>query len=211
MIAGRLALLPPFRWRLKTVPFGLDYPYWIDDPNFDLEYHVREMALPAPAPDEKLADLVARIFARPLDRARPLWELDLIHGLEDGHVAMLTKIHHSAVDGMSGAEIMSVLLDLTPEGREPGPPVGEPDREPTDLEMLGRGLIGWPRYLGRVVRGDPPPLPNIAHAPMFGELPGVAVLGQTTARVAKAIRGGERRVLERSNLPRPRTSFNGRV
>ena len=118
MIAERLPLLPPMRWRLAEVPFGLDYPYWVDDPDFDLDFHVRELALPPPGTDEKLAEQVARIVARPLDRARPLWELYLIHGLEDGSVAMLTKIHHAAIDGLSGAEIMGVLFDLEPQGRE---------------------------------------------------------------------------------------------
>src|SRR5512135_3810620 len=96
-------------------------PYWIDDPEFDLEYHVRELALAPPPTNAKLAEQVARIFARPLDRARPLWELYLIYGLSDGNVGLLTKFHHAAVDGMSGAEIMGVLLDLSPEGREPPP------------------------------------------------------------------------------------------
>ena len=95
MLAERLPLLPPMRWRLAEVPFGLDYPYWVDDPDFDLDFHVRELALPPPGTDQKLAEQVARIIARPLDRARPLWELYLIHGLEDGSVAMLTKIHHA--------------------------------------------------------------------------------------------------------------------
>jgi diacylglycerol O-acyltransferase / wax synthase len=212
MIGERLSLLPPFRWRLKTVPFGLDYPYWIDDPNFDLEYHVRELALPAPATDDKLADLVARVFSRPLDRARPLWEVDLIQGLPDGRVGMLTKIHHSAVDGLSGAEIMTVLLDLTPQGREPAPPVGEPDREPSDLEMLARGLLGLPRYADRVVRGIPSMLPNLADTPIINTLPGVSTAGRLSAQFARALRGGgQSRMLERSNLPRPRTSFNGHV
>src|SRR5436305_11470903 len=140
LIAERLPLLPPFRWRLKQVPLGLDYPYWIDDPDFDLEYHVRELALPAPPTDEKLAEQVARIFARPLDRSRPLWEVYLIHGLPDGQVALMTKIHHSVVDGMSGAEILGVLLDLTPEGRELPPESSNGsrrgEREPSELEML---------------------------------------------------------------------------
>ena len=78
LIAERLPLLPPLRWRLAEVPFGLDYPYWVDDPDFDLDFHVRELALPAPGSDDKLAEQVARIVARPLDRARPLWELYLI-------------------------------------------------------------------------------------------------------------------------------------
>src|SRR4051794_36551765 len=81
LIADRLPLLPPMRWRLAEVPLGLDYPYWIDDADFDLDFHVRELALPRPGDDHQLAEQVARITARPLDRARPLWEVYLIHGL----------------------------------------------------------------------------------------------------------------------------------
>jgi WS/DGAT/MGAT family acyltransferase len=212
MIAERLSLLPPFRWRLKTVPLDLDYPYWIDDPNFDLEYHVRELALPEPATDQKLAEQVARIFARPLDRARPLWELYLIHGLPDGHIAMLTKIHHAAIDGMSGAEIMSVLLDLTPEGRDPPEPLpDECDPEPSDWEMLGRAVLGAPRYVQRVMRALPSTLPNLADAPIINTVPGVPTVGRVSAAFARALRGRERRVIERTNLTPPRTSFNRAV
>src|SRR6476469_573118 len=118
LLAERLPQLPPLRWRLAEVPLGLDYPYWVDDAEFDLEYHVRELGLPAPGTDAQLAEQVARITSRPLDRARPLWELYLIHGLQSGHTAMLTKIHHAVIDGMSGAAIMGLLLDLAPEGRQ---------------------------------------------------------------------------------------------
>jgi diacylglycerol O-acyltransferase len=212
MLAERMPLLPPFRWRLKTVPFGLDYPYWIDDPDFDLEYHVRELAIPAPATDEKIAEQVARIFSRPLDRARPLWELYLIHGLEDGNIGLLTKIHHSAVDGMSGAEILSVLLDLTPEGREPPPSGnGAGDPEPGTLQMLARAALGAPRYFERVVRATPSTLPNLEDTPILGDIPGAQTLGRLSARFARAVRGRPSRMLERSNLTPPRTSFNGRV
>jgi WS/DGAT/MGAT family acyltransferase len=211
MLAERLPLLPPFRWRLKPVPLGLDYPYWIDDPDFDLEYHVREIGLAPPPTDAKLAEQVARIFSRPLDRARPLWELYLIHGLQDANVGLLTKIHHAAVDGLSGAEILSVILDLTPEGREPPPDDSRPDREPGDLEMLGRGLLGAPRYLGRVVQGLPSTLPNLEETPMFSDIPGAKLVGRTTSRLTRALRRRESRVLERTTLSRPRTSFNGFV
>src|SRR6476646_9189130 len=112
LVRERLPLLPPFRWRLAEVPLGLDYPYWIDDPDFDLDYHVRELALAKPGTDEQLAEQVARIVAR------PLWELYVIDGLKAGHTAVLSKIHHAVIDGMSGAEIMGLLLDLAPEGRE---------------------------------------------------------------------------------------------
>jgi WS/DGAT/MGAT family acyltransferase len=212
VLAERLPELPPFRWRLKEVPFGLDYPYWIDDPDFDLEYHVREIGLAPPPTDAKLAEQVARIFERPLDRSRPLWELYLIHGLQDGQVAMLTKVHHAAVDGISGAEILSVLLDLAPEGREPAAvDVTGAEGEPGELAMLGRGLLGTPKYLGRVVRNLPSTLPNLEDAPIIGTMPGAATLGRTTARVTRALRRRPSRMLERTNLSRPRTTFNGRV
>jgi len=213
LIAERLPLLPPFRWRLKPVPLGLDYPYWIDDPDFDLEYHVRELALPPPPSDEKLAEQVARIFSRPLDRARPLWEAYLIQGLPDGRVAVLTKIHHATIDGLSGAEIMGSLLDLAPEGREPpGPQESKPDREPSELSMLGRGLLGAPHYLERVVQNLPRALPALDYAPMLSGVPGVSRLSRVTRRVLRtARRQPPSRVLERSHLTPPRTSFNGRV
>ncbi len=214
LIAERLPLLPPFRWRLKAVPLGLDYPYWIDDPHFDLEYHVRELALAPPATDEKLAEQVARIFSRPLDRARPLWELYLIQGLGGGQVAVMTKIHHAVIDGMSGAEIMGVLLDLTPEGREPPPKPrgwGDASGEPSELEMLMRGVLAAPRYVERVARALPSTLPNVQDVAFLSQVPGVHTLGRTSARVARLIRGGEQRVLERSNLTPPKTSFNGHV
>jgi WS/DGAT/MGAT family acyltransferase len=217
LIAERLPLLPPFRWRLRGVPLGLDYPYWIDDPDFDLEYHVRELALAPPPTDEKLAEQVARIFARPLDRSRPLWELYLIHGLQDGNVALMTKIHHSVVDGMSGAEILGVLLDLEPDGRQlPPAPMngsqdGGQDREPTDFEMLLRGLVGAPRYWQRVITALPSTLPNLEDTPILGDIPGAHTLGRMSARVARALRRRPSRMLERTNLVPPRTSFNGRV
>src|SRR3954470_20916457 len=145
LLAERLPHLPPFRWRLTEVPLGLDYPYWIDDPDFDLDYHVRELALAKPGNDDQLAEQVARIVSRPLDRARPLWELYVIHGLPRGEVALLTKMHHSAIDGASGIEVMGVLFDERPGGADGGGAAPAPEtragaRRPSDLEMLGRGL-----------------------------------------------------------------------
>ena len=157
MLAERLPLLPPMRWRLAEVPFGLDYPYWVDDPDFDLDFHVRELALPPPGTDEKLAEQVARIIARPLDRARPLWELYLIHGLEDGSVAMLTKIHHATIDGLSGRRDHGRAVRPRARG-----PRGCPSRarrrnggDPSELEMLARGVMGLPRYPVRMLRSLP--------------------------------------------------------
>jgi len=212
LLAERLPLLPPLRWRLAEVPLGLDYPYWVDDSHFDLDYHVRELALPGPYSDHKLSEQVARIFSRPLDRARPLWELYLIHGLDNGHVAMLTKIHHALIDGLSGAEIMGVLLDLSPEGREP-PAQAEDDggtEKPGDLEMMARGLLGVPRYPVRLLRSLPSTLPNLDQTSL-GALPGAGTVAKVTDRLRRTVAAGEGQELERSSLRAPRTSFNGRV
>ena len=210
LMSERLPLLPPLRWRLTEVPLGLDYPYWIEDPDFDIDFHVRELALPDPGTDAKLAEQVARIVARPLDRSRPLWELYLIHGLEGGGVGMLTKVHHALIDGLSGAEIMAVLFDLAPEGRDVAErPAPNGERAPSDLEMLARGLAGIPRYPVRMLRSMPTALPNLTDTP-FGNLPGADTVSRVADRVRRTIRGGNGGP-NRNTLRAPKTSFNGRV
>jgi diacylglycerol O-acyltransferase / wax synthase len=210
LIAERLPLLPPLRWRLAEVPFGLDYPYWVDDPDFDLDFHVRELALPSPGDDRQLAEQTARIVSRPLDRARPLWELYLVHGHESGMVCMLTKIHHALIDGMSGAEIMGLLLDLEPEGRElPDAPAAQPERKPNDLELLARGALGLPRYPLRLLRSLPTAVPNIDETPL-ANLPGAGAVGRLGG-LARQVLGGDGRIPDRRRLVAPRTSFNGRI
>jgi len=214
LVDARLHLLPPFRWRLRQVPFGLDLPYWVEDPDFDLDFHLRESAVPPPGDDRRAAETVARIFARPLDRARPLWELYLIHGLERGRVALLTKVHHSLVDGVSGNEILTALLDESPEGRD----VGEPDagqggeRVPGDLEMLGRGLLGLPQQPLRAVRSIPTALPNLTELPGANAFPAVPALSRALSLVRRAVTpeddGG---ILEVTSARAPRTPFNGPI
>jgi diacylglycerol O-acyltransferase len=206
LIVERLPLLPPLRWRLQEVPLGLDYPYWVDDIDFDLDFHVRELALPSPGSDAQLAEQVARIVSRPLDRAKPLWELYLISGLESGHTAMLTKIHHALIDGMSGAEIMGLLLDLTPDGRDVPTPErwGDDAPPPGDLEMLARGLLGLPRYPLRALRSLPAAMPNIEETP-FATLPGAGAIGRVAKAIARTDGGPRERMVA------PKTSFNGRV
>ena len=211
LIAERLPLLPPLRRRLAEVPFNLDFPYWIDDPDFDLEYHLRELAIPAPCTDAKLADQVARVAARPLDRARPLWELYLIHGLSGGNVGMLTKIHHALIDGMSGTEIMGILYDVSPEGRQPPPPTSDSgEREPDQIEMLGRGLVGIPKYPLRALRSLPAALPNLDETPFAG-LPGSGTVARLSERMLRTITGADDARQVRTDLKAPRTSFNGRI
>jgi diacylglycerol O-acyltransferase len=213
MTAERLHLLPPFRWRLVEVPFGIDLPYWIEDPDFDLDFHIRESAVPPPGGDRQLAETVARLFARPLDRSRPLWELYLIHGVEGGRVALLTKVHHSVVDGVSGNEILTVLLDPSPEGREIPPPEGEAgERAPGQLEMLGRGLLGLPRQPLRALRAVPSAVPNLTELPGANAFPIVPTLSRGVTRVKQALGApGDEGVLEVASAVPPRTSFNGPI
>jgi WS/DGAT/MGAT family acyltransferase len=193
------------------VPFNLDYGYWIDDPEFDIEFHVRELALAPPGTDAQLAEQVARIYARPLDRSRPLWELYLIHGLPDDRVAVMSKIHHAVIDGMSGAEIMGALFDPTPEGREAPPPAGEPSdaKRPSELGMLARGALGVPRYPLRLLRSVPRALPNVDEVPPLAAIPGLRQAGRLAATAQRAL--GRSRVVGRLDLKPPRTSFNTRV
>jgi WS/DGAT/MGAT family acyltransferase len=180
LIADRLGTVPPLRWRLAEVPLGLDYGYWLDDPDFDLDFHVRELALPTPGTDKILAEQVARIVARPLDRARPLWEIYLLHGVHGDQVAVLTKIHHALIDGMSGAEILGALLDLSPEIRQvPTEPVAAPaDRVPGTAEMIGRGLLGMGRYPLRFARSVPGALPYLGEVRQLGAVPGIRALAK---------------------------------
>jgi diacylglycerol O-acyltransferase / wax synthase len=214
LIGSRLHLLPPFRWRLVQVPLGLDLPYWVEDPDFDLDFHVRESAVPPPATDRQIAETVARIFARPLDRSRPLWEVYLLRGLPEGRVGLLTKVHHAVVDGVSGNEILSVLLDPSPEGRDVPPPPEGPtgERVPTEFEMLGRGLAGLPFQPLRALRALPTTLPALTEVPGANAFPGVPTLSRGFAKLREmAGAPGGSDVLAVTTARPPRTSFNGRI
>jgi diacylglycerol O-acyltransferase / wax synthase len=215
LLSERLHLLPPLKWRLAPVPLGLDLPYWVDDPDFDLDFHVRETALPPPGDDRVLAETAARLFGRPLDRARPLWEFYVLHGLTEGRVAILTKIHHSVVDGISGNEIMAVLLDPEPTGRvfDPAPPDATVARPvPGDREMLLRGLRGVPRQPLRALRSLPTTAPAFPDLPGATALPGVPTLGRIYSRARRVLGSDESSgVLEVTTARPPRTPFNGPV
>jgi len=210
LITERLPLVPPFSWRLAEVPFNLDYPYWVDDPNFDIEFHVREIALPAPGNDTQLADQAARIVARPLDRARPLWELYLIHGLSDGYVAVLTKIHHAVIDGLSGAEIMASLLDLTADGREAPPASDEHDRIPSSSEMLLRGVAGVAKVPLHFIHSAPTAFPNLNEVRSLAVVPGVSTVAGLAEQARRNVfrRPAHR---HRPQLAAPRTPFSNRI
>ncbi|MGQ0805050.1 MAG: WS/DGAT/MGAT family O-acyltransferase [Actinomycetota bacterium] len=141
VIEARLPMIPMFRRRLVEVPFNLHHPIWVDDPNFDLDYHVRRIGVPAPGGLKELCDVASEFTSRQLDRSRPLWELCIVEGLEDGKIGVLAKVHHSTIDGVSGAEVMVHLFDLEPspapkEAEEPAEPA-VPERVPSDVELVG--------------------------------------------------------------------------
>jgi diacylglycerol O-acyltransferase len=143
LLLERLPLMPPMRRKLVRVPFNLGRPYWIADADFDIDYHLRRIGVPAPGGDHELAELVEEIASRPLDRSKPLWEMWVIEGLADGRVGIFAKMHHSTIDGISGANMMVYLFDLEAEPANPPEAADEwkPERAPGELELLGRGTL----------------------------------------------------------------------
>lgn len=154
IILERIDQLAPFRRRLVEVPMGLDLPYWIEDPDFDIDFHVRHHAVPPPGTMEQLAEVISRIVARPLDRSRPLWELYVIEGLDNGRlIAQLTKVHHAAIDGAAGASMLAAILDESPDFRPTGAAAPwTPDVVPTDEQMLRITAVEFLRRPEKMIR-----------------------------------------------------------
>jgi len=155
-IESRLHLVPRYRQKLATPPLETGRPLWVDDPTFNLSYHVRHTALPPPGAEDALLDLCARIFSQRLDRSKPLWELWLVERLEGGGFALVSKTHHALVDGISGVDLSTVLFDVAPEGPTAGTDGGEPwipHREPTGAELAARGVQGAVRAVAEVATG----------------------------------------------------------
>jgi diacylglycerol O-acyltransferase len=185
-MASRVHLVPRLQQRLAMVPFGIGKPYWVEDPAFNLDMHLQHVGLPSPGSWKELRRLAARIFSTPLDRTRPLWEMTFVEGLENipqvppGSVAVINKVHHAAIDGVSGADMMGVLLDVSQEPRKFKPPTPRTvPPMPNELEVLShtaKKILGKPSEIKRVagevreaVRavtklqeksgGDAPPIP----------------------------------------------------
>ena len=152
-IQSRFRLVPRFRQKLAYPPVQTGRPFWVDDPNLNLEYHVRHSALPAPGSEDQLRRMAARVFSQQLDRSKPLWELWLVQGLTRNRFALLTKTHHAVVDGASGVDIATVLFDLNPV---PEPPPSEdawtPQPEPSSATLLAKGVEDVARAPVRAVR-----------------------------------------------------------
>jgi len=153
-IESRLHLLPMFRRRVLPSPLHLDQPYWVEDPDFDLENHVRHRALPSPGTGQQLSDFICDVISTKLDRSMPLWRVYYVEGLEGGKVAVITKIHHACIDGVSGAEMLSTLMDLSPEGRQITPPEQPwtPDTLPSPAELLKTTLRNFSQSPGEAWR-----------------------------------------------------------
>ena len=158
MIAAKLHLIPRYRQRVRSVPFELGRPIWVDDPHFNLSYHLRHTALPAPGDDAAFCPLMGRIMSQPLDRERPLWEAWLVEGLEGGCWALVFKVHHCMVDGIAGVELLRVMLDLEADTKvavaEPWEPQPEPHGAAKVLDAWGglvTDVIATARWLPRAI------------------------------------------------------------
>src|SRR5437764_7707241 len=139
-IAAKVPLVPRYRQKLRTVPLDLGRPLWIDDPAFDLRYHVRRTALPAPGGDGALCRLVARLMSQRLDRDRPLWECWVVEGLADGRWAVVSKVHHCMVDGVGGTNLYNAIYDHSPEPGAPVPDAFVAQDGPSTLTLTARAL-----------------------------------------------------------------------
>jgi diacylglycerol O-acyltransferase len=189
-IASRLHLVPRYRQKLAFVPLSQGRPRWVDDPTFNISYHVRATALPPPGGEEELRALAGRVFSQRLDRDKPLWEVWLVEGLEGNRFALLSKTHHSLVDGVSGADLMTVLFDVSPEPADPPPPdeVWQPAPVPSRSQILGEALLERatePAEIGRTVRSALRGPREFAKG-VFEAAGGVTALARGTLRPAPA-------------------------
>jgi diacylglycerol O-acyltransferase / wax synthase len=151
LVEARLSLVPRYRQRVAEVPGHLANPVWVDDPDFDIAYHLRRNGLPRPGTEQQLLDLVSRLTSRPLDRSRPLWEMYLVEGLPEGRIAVVTKTHPALVDGLSAIDIGQVLLDVEPDAPAPEPTEWRPRRPPNAAELVWQALDEYVRRPSAIV------------------------------------------------------------
>ena len=144
MVRGKLHHTPRYRQKVRFVPLGVSEPMWVDDPYFDVAYHLRHTAVPAPGTAEQLRTMAARVFSQHLDRARPLWEIWMVEGLKDGRWALLSKVHHCMVDGVAATDLMSVMFG--DEAERAPPDSWRPGPEPSGVELFVRGAYHRARH-----------------------------------------------------------------
>jgi diacylglycerol O-acyltransferase / wax synthase len=141
MVRGKLSLVPRYRQVVRFVPFDLGRPVWVDDPHFNIDYHVRHTALPAPGGEIELRKLVGRVMSQQLDRSKPLWEIWVVEGLEEGHWAILAKTHHAIVDGISGTDLLAVIMDISPDPEKLAPAQWTPQPAPSGAQLASQALL----------------------------------------------------------------------
>jgi diacylglycerol O-acyltransferase / wax synthase len=142
-IGGKLPMVPRYRQKVRFVPLELGRPVWVDDPHFHLEYHIRQTALPRPGGAEQLRNLVGRVMSQRLDRDRPLWQIWIVEGLEDDRWALVSQVHHCMVDGVSGTDLLAVILDREPTPSAPVPDHWKPHAEPSSVRLLGDAAVDY--------------------------------------------------------------------
>jgi WS/DGAT/MGAT family acyltransferase len=141
MVEGKLPAVPRYRQKVRFVPLQLARPVWVDDPHFQLGYHLRHTALAAPGRDRELRNLVGRVMSQQLDRHKPLWEMWIVEGLEHDHWALVSKVHHCMVDGVSGTDLLTVVLDAEPEPARPMADSWQPEAEPGNTRLVRDALV----------------------------------------------------------------------
>lgn len=192
LVRDRLAYVPRYRQRIRWVPGRIANPVWVDDEDFDLSYHVRQSAVPRPGTDEQLRDLVARVFSRPLDRSRPLWELYVVEGLTGDRVAIVAKTHQAVVDGVTTVDIGQVILDDKPAEVPEASETWRPEPEPSTLELVSGAVTDAIRRPSGVVdsaRGAVADV-RLTAAKVTGAVGDVKeTVANVTGRVADAVSG----------------------
>ncbi|HEV3132077.1 MAG TPA: wax ester/triacylglycerol synthase family O-acyltransferase [Acidimicrobiales bacterium] len=141
MVESKLSLVPRYRRVVRHVPFELGRPVWVDDPHFNIDYHLRHTALPSPGGEAELRKLVGRVMSQQLDRSKPLWEIWVVQGLEDGHWAVLAKTHHAMVDGVSGTDLLALIMDISPEPVAPTPVTWAPESAPSGARLAAEASV----------------------------------------------------------------------
>lgn len=190
-LSRRVSGIAMFNRKLKFVPGRIDFPVWVTDDEFDIDRHVHRLAVPSPGGDREVSEVAGHLAGIPLDRSRPLWEMHVIEGLANGRIAVFTKMHHASVDGVSGSNMISYLCSLEPEAPplDTGEGASDHQRAPSDLELVGRGVVAMVAKPWRLAK----------------------LVAPTTRTLAETVSRARKGTAMAAPLTAPRTSFNGTI